>query len=470
MFTEIELTNFRAIGKMGLRVPLRPLTILVGENGTGKTSVLQALALTAQSATEQLRLQDLVVQGSKWTVSDAAELYHGHDLTQPLSVRLTLDLRRASWLTSTLSSVAELGSLGSFPPETFAYRWTRVGQETTAWSHRYDLNDTTVWDWRGVLFLRDNRWWEANYEVWVKKGAGVVGPFFPVRPLDRVLPDQMFFPIGSVVRQDFPAPPSAEGSENKKDPANTASWHRNLEALLQNAADALRPLANEMREKLARVSIIDPIRGKDLIVTDTGESLSPGIHGENLLKLLTTLQVRRSRNFADFRAWAERFGLRSVEAGNHNNQLDLVAVDANNNTTVRFTEFATGSFQALLIAAHVLLAPADSVLLIEEPEANMHPAFEKLLAELFENSIRLGHQLIVTTHSEILVAAVGALVRRGVLAPGEVTIHELSRTPQGIVGKPLELTDRGLAEWVKSFTNVEASLSQEWANGLPEEG
>ena len=50
MFTRIDLTNFRAIGPRPLNLPLRPLTLPVGENGSGKSSVLQAIALTAQSA------------------------------------------------------------------------------------------------------------------------------------------------------------------------------------------------------------------------------------------------------------------------------------------------------------------------------------------------------------------------------------------------------------------------------------
>jgi predicted ATPase len=36
MFSRIDLTNFRAIGAERMSVPLKPLTILVGENGSGK--------------------------------------------------------------------------------------------------------------------------------------------------------------------------------------------------------------------------------------------------------------------------------------------------------------------------------------------------------------------------------------------------------------------------------------------------
>ena len=136
---------------------------------------------------------------------------------------------------------------------------------------------------------------------------------------------------------------------------------------------------------------------------------------------------------------------------------------------MQLSEFATGSFQGLLLAAQVILAQPESVLLLEEPESNMHPAYEKELAGLLADGVQLGHQLIATTHSEILVAAVASLVRRQVLRPEQVAIIELSRGPHGISGRELGITDRGLSEWVKSFSAVEATLSKEWTDGIPEE-
>ena len=128
-----------------------------------------------------------------------------------------------------------------------------------------------------------------------------------------------------------------------------------------------------------------------------------------------------------------------------------------------------GSFQGLLLAAQIVLAQPESVLLLEEPESNLHPAYEKELAALLGDGVQLGHQLIVTTHSEILVAAVANLVRKQVLRPEQVAILELTRDAQGVSAKDLGVTASGLTEWVKSFTKVEASLSQEWADGIPEE-
>lgn len=463
MFSRIDLANFRAIAGP-IQVPLKPLTILVGENGAGKTSVLEAIALTAQSATEQPRLQDLVVQGTKWIATDIKEIYHAHDMNLRLSVGLTMRTGNIVDELGLLSTIATLSEREIFPAENFTYTWTRHGEETTVWSHRYDLDNTTLWDWHGELLKRDQRGSEARTEAYILMNGQKFGPLHPLKTLDRVLPEQIFGPPGQVFLRDRPT--FTDAGEQRT--AAGAAWQENIDAAVQKSGDILRPLADEMRQSLSRVSMMDPLRGKDLLTFSNGEAFSPGRHGENLLRLLTTLPVRQAKTFERFRSWAAKFGLESIEAGSHNNHLDLSAVDQGG-TTLRFSEFATGSFQGLLIAAQILLAQARSVLLIEEPEANMHPAFEKLLADLFADGVSLGHQVIVTTHSEILVAAVGGLVRKGSLDPEQVGIIEMSRDPQGVKARQIEITERGLGEWVRSFTKVESALSQEWAHGIPEE-
>lgn len=47
MFESVTIENFRGIEK--LEVPLSPLTVLVGPNGVGKSSVLDAISLGGRS-------------------------------------------------------------------------------------------------------------------------------------------------------------------------------------------------------------------------------------------------------------------------------------------------------------------------------------------------------------------------------------------------------------------------------------
>ncbi len=464
MISRIDLTNFRAIGPGRTVLPLKPLTLLVGENGAGKSSILQAIALTAQSATEQPRLQDIVVQGTKWFGGEPKDVYYRHDPSLMLSVGLTTKVSPEWWSKNGLPDVAPWPGMPAWPPTEFSYNWSRQGDAPTAWSHHYELDGKRIWDWLGRL-KREPHGWEAVQEASIAtKDGNFLGPLRPLKPFERVLPEYMFMPAGALFHSEFPP---QEPDSRRAD--IVASWNEQIAKIASEASRILAPLSSELRQALERVYLIEPLRGKELVVSEAGEARSTGRHGQDLLRLLSTLQVRRERPYERFRKWAAQFGLHSVESGVQADKLDLSALDLNG-VAVRMTEFATGSFQGLLLAAQIILAPSQSVLLIEEPESNMHPAYEKELASLFAEGVQIGQQLVVTTHSEILVAAVASLVRLGTLHPDSVAVIELSRDDKGVSGREIPITTRGLAEWVRSFTKVEAALSREWSNGIPEEG
>ena len=57
----------------------------------------------------------------------------------------------------------------------------------------------------------------------------------------------------------------------------------------------------------------------------------------------------------------------------------------------------------------------DSTVIIEEPEAHLHPAAQTQLAVTLARMIRAGLKLVVTTHSDWLLKAISNLIREGLL-------------------------------------------------------
>ena len=57
----------------------------------------------------------------------------------------------------------------------------------------------------------------------------------------------------------------------------------------------------------------------------------------------------------------------------------------------------------------------DDTLIIEEPEAHLHPAAQTQMAKLLVQLIKVGVRVIVTTHSDWLLKAIGNLMREGAL-------------------------------------------------------
>jgi ABC-type cobalamin/Fe3+-siderophores transport system ATPase subunit len=71
----------------------------------------------------------------------------------------------------------------------------------------------------------------------------------------------------------------------------------------------------------------------------------------------------------------------------------------------RLSQVGTGIQQALLLGTTVALAQPGAVLLVEEPENNLHPGAQRVLAGwLREQSIKSDKQLLITTHSTIFAS------------------------------------------------------------------
>ena len=63
MFTNVRVRRFKAYRDSG-NVPLRPLTVILGANNSGKSSLLHAILLLAQTLEDTTSRQPLVTSGS----------------------------------------------------------------------------------------------------------------------------------------------------------------------------------------------------------------------------------------------------------------------------------------------------------------------------------------------------------------------------------------------------------------------
>jgi len=89
MLTALSVKNFKSFGDAGADLQFAPLTILVGPNGSGKTSVLDAIAFLVQNAI--LRANQLKWQGQLVDVgSDGKLAYHRSDRRRTLHIGVGL--------------------------------------------------------------------------------------------------------------------------------------------------------------------------------------------------------------------------------------------------------------------------------------------------------------------------------------------------------------------------------------------
>lgn len=99
-----------------------------------------------------------------------------------------------------------------------------------------------------------------------------------------------------------------------------------------------------------------------------------------------------------------------------------------------------------------LLEPKDSLCLIENPEAHLHPRGQTRLAELAVRASLAGVQVIVETHSDHFLDGVRIAVREAIVTPDKIAIHYFQREgTRARVSSPLIDISGRLSFWPEGF-------------------
>ncbi|MGC2332580.1 MAG: DUF3696 domain-containing protein [Candidatus Acidiferrales bacterium] len=120
----------------------------------------------------------------------------------------------------------------------------------------------------------------------------------------------------------------------------------------------------------------------------------------------------------------------------------------------RPTNVGFGLTYSLPIVVSCLAAPKRALLLLENPEAHLHPHGQAALGELIARCASDGVQIIVETHSDHLLNGVRLAVKRGHISSRDVALHFFSRmteTGEVFVQSPAVLENGRLSNWPSGF-------------------
>uniref|UniRef100_Q027Y7 DUF3696 domain-containing protein n=1 Tax=Solibacter usitatus (strain Ellin6076) TaxID=234267 RepID=Q027Y7_SOLUE len=120
----------------------------------------------------------------------------------------------------------------------------------------------------------------------------------------------------------------------------------------------------------------------------------------------------------------------------------------------RPTNVGFGLTYSLPILVACLAAPRGSLLLLENPEAHLHPQGQAALGELVARCASDGVQIIVETHSDHLLNGVRLAVKRRIIDNGTVALHFFTRsieTGDASVQSPAVLDSGRLSNWPAGF-------------------
>ena len=174
--------------------------------------------------------------------------------------------------------------------------------------------------------------------------------------------------------------------------------------------------------------------------------------------------------------WIKKFNIGKELRIKRNDTLDLNYISIDNNQSL--VDMGLGCTQIVAIILMIakianqsngiyyklkLESPVPSILILEEPEANLHPAFQSQLAELFyDAATKFNIQFIIETHSEYLIRKIQYLTAKGDLTSRDSLIYYFDKPDS--TGQP-----KGELQIKKIKILGNGSLSEEMGPGFFDE-
>lgn len=118
----------------------------------------------------------------------------------------------------------------------------------------------------------------------------------------------------------------------------------------------------------------------------------------------------------------------------------------------RATNVGFGLSYILPVLAALLAAPSDGLVLIENPEAHLHPRGQTKIGELCARAAAAGVQVIIETHSDHVLDGCRLAVRDGLLERDDIIFHYLQQVEgQALRASPTIDSEGRLSEWPEGF-------------------
>ena len=375
---------------------LRPLTLLVGENSTGKTTFLGCYRALHRLLSE------------RW-------LAEGPDFNEePFLMGSFRDIVRSRRGPGGRMDEFKLGFTVAGPGtmSKHAYRlsarFSEMGSQPIVSSYRWDFDEDSYLELRRSEASEDGGVTLAipNHEVSVDAPFESFGFHFLTADRRRTLEPliRSSAPVGDFLNRWFPLTTS-----------KGASWP---------FRDTLPPVA------------VAPLRSKPRRTYDpTGETATP--EGEHIPTLMMRLDFTDKEHWRSLHDELVAFGRDSglfsdIKIKRHGRQMSdpfQLQVKVRSGSHVNIMDVGYGISQSLPTLVNLLAEPkgrrshAGRLFLLQQPEVYLHPRGQAELASLFVDSFKKhGNRFLIETHSDFIIDRMRIAVREGRLNADDVSI------------------------------------------------
>ena len=363
MITELSAQNFKSWQDTG-RLQFAPLTGLFGANSSGKTSILQVLLMLKQTAERPPDWNEPLYFGTEESLVNLGSF---DDIIHRPANDSSLEIS-VSWKTPEQIDIR--GNLTDF----FSF-------STAIVKNKY--GDTEL---EGFRYTFDE--YNAGIE-WTPQGYKLI---------NNNIPAASFRCYGLV------------------SPSNYGEDYLSL----QNAFENL----------FSRILYLGPLREhpRPRYTWDGDHPKSIGQEGEKAIPALLSGRIRRLPIDEQILSWLQRlelidsYDLRPVSGAGRD--YEFLVKKYKGGPDVRLTDIGFGVSQVLPVLILCYYAPEGSILILEQPEAHLHPKVQTELADVLIDVVKNRNlQIILESHSEYLLSRLQRRIAEKKIAAADTALY-----------------------------------------------
>jgi len=365
LLRNVHLENFKSIKSLDL--PIAPITILIGPNNSGKSSVLQALAVLKQSYGNNV----LRTAGNLINIGEFSDVVMNHDEDSHFTIGVggSIPLRK------------HLGEFGSTNEIELSFTYSQDA--------RFIYHSVG-----GIRLSQFSLVWDQNFTGGPIQAVSANYGNVPIGISNLNLAGYISLGVTSI-------PGGAHEVVNR------------LNSDLQIVNNALGRIFND-------IVLIPALRGQDqlgleLAVTAPVDYIDAQGHKAEEEKTIAMAAFKRQVE-DKVTNWQERISGLTVRVRLMEQKRVTLEATTRNELTTNIVNQGFGSNQLSYMLIPIAAAPRWSTVGIEEPEVHLHPDSQASLAEILtEEALGQGKHLIITTHSDYFLGRLLTMVAEGKL-------------------------------------------------------